>query len=126
MFGDYISIYDIQRAVQDGATVPISYESRLAKLGLDEQEKPCLDQDVEEVTTSVTRLAGRTSPSFSTRFIRCRRCCFSVLATTIGVASLNTCLMRERTRLVCPGRRSRAPWPSNEAVATLARSHHSS
>jgi type I restriction enzyme, R subunit len=33
VFGDYISIYDIQRAVADGATVPIYYESRIAKLG---------------------------------------------------------------------------------------------
>jgi len=32
VFGDYISVYDIQRAVADGATVPIYYESRLAKL----------------------------------------------------------------------------------------------
>ena len=39
VFGDYISIYDIQRAVQDGATVPIYYESRLAKLALDERRK---------------------------------------------------------------------------------------
>ena len=36
VFGDYISVYDIQRAVDDGATVPIYYESRLAKLALDE------------------------------------------------------------------------------------------
>ena len=35
VFGDYISVYDIQRAVEDGATVPIYYESRLAKLELD-------------------------------------------------------------------------------------------
>ena len=40
VFGDYISVYDIQRAVEDGATVPIYYESRLAKLELDEAEKP--------------------------------------------------------------------------------------
>ncbi len=40
VFGDYISIYDIQRAVVDGATVPIYYESRLAKLALDESERP--------------------------------------------------------------------------------------
>jgi type I restriction enzyme R subunit len=40
VFGDYISVYDIQRAVQDGATVPIYYESRLAKLDLPEEEKP--------------------------------------------------------------------------------------
>jgi len=39
VFGDYISVYDIQRAVEDGATVPIYYESRLAKLELDETEK---------------------------------------------------------------------------------------
>ena len=38
--GDYISVYDIQRAVEDKATVPIYYESRLAKLELNEKEKP--------------------------------------------------------------------------------------
>ena len=37
VFGDYISIYDIARAVEDGATVPIYYEGRLAQIGLDEQ-----------------------------------------------------------------------------------------
>ncbi|MFZ5625062.1 MAG: type I restriction endonuclease subunit R [Gemmatimonadota bacterium] len=50
VFGDYISIYDIQRAVQDGATVPIYYESRLAKLALDEAERPRIDPDFEEAT----------------------------------------------------------------------------
>ena len=50
VFGDYISIYDIQRAVEDKATVPIFYESRLAKLALDENEKPNIDPDFEEVT----------------------------------------------------------------------------
>ncbi len=50
VFGDYISIYDIQRAVADGATVPIYYESRLAKLALDEQERPRLDAEFDEVT----------------------------------------------------------------------------
>jgi type I restriction enzyme R subunit len=50
VFGDYISIYDIQRAVEDGATVPIYYESRLAELALDEDEKPKIDPDFEEVT----------------------------------------------------------------------------
>jgi type I restriction enzyme R subunit len=50
VFGDYISVYDIQRAVEDKATVPIYYESRLAKLQLDEAEKPKLDEDFEEVT----------------------------------------------------------------------------
>lgn len=50
VFGDYISIYDIQRAVRDGATVPIYYESRLAKLVLDEAARPKIDPEFEEVT----------------------------------------------------------------------------
>ena len=50
VFGDYISVYDIERAVKDGATVPIYYESRLARLELDEAERPKLDEDFEEVT----------------------------------------------------------------------------
>jgi type I restriction enzyme R subunit len=50
VFGDYISVYDIQRAVEDGATVPIYYEGRLAKLELNEIEKPKIDPDFEEVT----------------------------------------------------------------------------
>jgi type I restriction enzyme R subunit len=50
VFGDYISVYDIQRAVEDGATVPIYYESRLAKLALDEAERPKIDPEFEEAT----------------------------------------------------------------------------
>jgi len=50
VFGDYISVYDIQRAVEDHATVPIYYESRLANLDLDESEKPKIDPEFEEVT----------------------------------------------------------------------------
>ena len=50
VFGDYISVYDIQRAVEDRATVPIFYEGRLAKLDLDERERPKIDPNFEEVT----------------------------------------------------------------------------
>ncbi len=50
VFGDYISIYDIQRAVEDKATVPIYYESRLAKIALDERERPHIDPGFEEAT----------------------------------------------------------------------------
>ena len=50
VFGDYISVYDIQRAVEDNATVPIYYESRLAKLALDERERPRIDPGFEEAT----------------------------------------------------------------------------
>ncbi len=50
VFGDYISVYDIRRSVEDGATVPIYYESRLAKLILEEGERPHIDEDFEEAT----------------------------------------------------------------------------
>ena len=50
VFGDYISIYDIRRSVEDRATVPIYYEGRLAKLELDESLRPRIDPDFEEAT----------------------------------------------------------------------------
>ena len=50
VFGDHISIYDIERAVKDGATVPIYYESRLAKIQISEDARPKLDSDFEEAT----------------------------------------------------------------------------
>ncbi len=50
VFGDYIDVYDIQQAVEDGATVPIYYESRIAKLELDESILPKLDPEFDEIT----------------------------------------------------------------------------
>ena len=50
VFGDYISIYDIQRSVADKATVPIYYESRISKLRLNEAALPKLDEEFEEIT----------------------------------------------------------------------------
>lgn len=50
VFGDYVHVYDIEEAVKDGATVPIYYESRLAKLDLKPEETPKLDEDVEDLT----------------------------------------------------------------------------
>jgi len=50
VFGDYISIYDIRQAVYDGATVPIYYEGRLARLELDKHERPRVDPEFEEAT----------------------------------------------------------------------------
>ncbi|WP_175751569.1 type I restriction endonuclease subunit R [Burkholderia anthina] len=49
VFGNYIDVYDISRAVEDGATVPIYYESRLARIELDENEKPKVDAEVEDL-----------------------------------------------------------------------------
>lgn len=52
VFGDYIDIYDIQQAVEDGATVRIFYENRLAKINLKEEQKPKIDEEFEELTES--------------------------------------------------------------------------
>lgn len=49
VFGDYIHIYDMQQAKEDGATVAIYYESRLAKLRLKEDELPAIDDEVDEL-----------------------------------------------------------------------------
>ena len=50
VFGDYIDVYDMTRAVLDGATVKIFYESRVAKLDLPEEMKPKIDSEYEEIT----------------------------------------------------------------------------
>ncbi len=50
VFGEYIDVYDINRGVEDGATVPIYYESRLARVELDEDEKPGIDDEIAELT----------------------------------------------------------------------------
>jgi len=60
VFGDYVSVYDIQRAVEDKATVPIYYESRVIKLTLDDSEISTIDEEFEEVTeTSETTVRER-------------------------------------------------------------------
>jgi type I restriction enzyme R subunit len=50
VFGNYVDIYDIQQAVEDGATVRIYYESRLAKIELSEEDQKIMDERVEEIT----------------------------------------------------------------------------
>jgi len=50
VFGEYIDVYDISRAVEDGATVPIYYESRLARIELPDAEKPRIDAEIDELT----------------------------------------------------------------------------
>lgn len=49
VFGDYIHVYDMQQAKEDGATVAIYFESRLAKLGLKTDELPLIDEEVDEL-----------------------------------------------------------------------------
>jgi type I restriction enzyme R subunit len=61
VFGDYVHIYDIEQAVRDGATVPIYYESRLAKLELKEADVSQLDSEVEELTEDEEGDAARVA-----------------------------------------------------------------
>lgn len=67
VFGHYIDIYDISRAVEDGATVPIYYESRLARIELDESEKPHIDAEIEALLEDEEEPnAERTKQKWST------------------------------------------------------------
>ncbi len=50
VFGEYIDIYDIQRAIDDGATVPIYYQARLARLHIKEEMRPEIDPSFDEIT----------------------------------------------------------------------------
>ncbi len=59
VFGNYVSIYDIQDAVVDGATVPIYYESRLAKLDINREEIDKLSDQVEEVIEDEEDISSR-------------------------------------------------------------------
>ena len=63
VFGDYIDVYDLTRAVEDGATVRIYYESRLAKIELSESDLAALDDLADEITESVEEEAASAAKS---------------------------------------------------------------
>jgi type I restriction enzyme, R subunit len=63
IFGEYIDVYDIHRAVEDEATVPIYYESRIARLELDEDEKPKIDAEIEDLTEDQETSAAEKAKS---------------------------------------------------------------
>ncbi|MGJ8513920.1 type I restriction endonuclease subunit R [Carnimonas bestiolae] len=67
VFGHYVDVYDISRAVEDGATVPIYYESRLARISIDDDERPRIDDEVEEVLEGENENAAeRVKQKYST------------------------------------------------------------
>lgn len=67
VFGDYIDVYDISRAVEDKATVPIYYESRLARIELSEEEKPTIDEELAELTEDASEIEeARLNRKYST------------------------------------------------------------
>ena len=53
VFGDYIDVYDIAQAVEDGATVPIFYEGRVARIDLDDEVRDVLDAEFDEATEAL-------------------------------------------------------------------------
>ena len=59
VFGDYVDVYDLTRAVEDGATVKIFYESRLAKVALSEDDLAALDELTDEIIEGVGEGRGR-------------------------------------------------------------------
>ncbi|WP_437773489.1 type I restriction endonuclease subunit R [Arthrobacter sp. KNU40] len=63
VFGDYVDVYDLTRAVEDGATVKIFYESRLAKIDLSAEDYAALDDLVEEITETVEEDAAMAAKS---------------------------------------------------------------
>ncbi len=63
VFGDYIDVYDLTRAVEDGATVKIFYESRLAKVGISDADHEELDRLADEVTEKVEADVARRTKS---------------------------------------------------------------
>ena len=77
VFGDYVHVYDIEQAVRDGATVPIYYESRLAKLELKDDEAAALDDEVDALTEDDEGLIDD-----SARVARLRR--WAALAQLVG------------------------------------------
>ena len=63
VFGDYIDVYDLTRAVEDGATVKIFYESRLAKVSLSDADYEALDALADEITEQVEEESARKAKS---------------------------------------------------------------
>jgi len=63
VFGDYIDVYDLTRAVEDGATVKIFYESRLAKIDLSDDDLAALDELADEITETVEEDAATAAKS---------------------------------------------------------------
>ena len=63
VFGDYIDIYDVGRAIEDKATVPIYYESRLVKLDLPEERPSLLDEEFDDLTEDLEETRRRSATS---------------------------------------------------------------
>jgi type I restriction enzyme R subunit len=127
VFGDYISIYDIQRAVADKATVPIYYESRISKLSLNAAELPKLDAEFEEITegeelTKKEKL--KTKCAALEVLVGDPKRIALVAADLVTHFEKRIEAMHGKAMIVCMSRRICVPAPhAAEAAATL---HHTS
>ncbi|MCL2735153.1 MAG: type I restriction endonuclease subunit R [Propionibacteriaceae bacterium] len=63
VFGDYVDVYDLTRAVEDGATVPIYYESRLAKVALSAADMATIDERADEITSETDEASASKAKS---------------------------------------------------------------
>lgn len=66
VFGKYIDVYDIKQAVDDGATVPISYESRLIKIKIDETTMASIDEDINAISDATEEQLEKAKKKLAT------------------------------------------------------------
>lgn len=108
VFGEYIDIYDISRAVEDKATVPIYYESRLARIDLPEDEKPKLDAEIADLTEDVSEGEGeRLNRKFSTvaAVVGAEKRLALVAADLVKHAEARFAALEGKAMIVCMSRR---------------------
>jgi len=108
VFGDYVSRYDIQDAVDDGATVPLFYESRLAKLDVNQEEIDALNAQVDEVIEDEEDLATRekTKSKWATlaKLVGAQPRIDQVAADLVGHFETRTATLEGKAMIVCMSR----------------------
>lgn len=108
VFGDYVSIYDIQDAVDDGATVPIYYESRLAKLDVNQAEIDALNAQVDEVIEDEEDIAAREKTKGEwaqlTKLVGAKPRLEQVAADLVGHFETRTATLEGKAMIVCMSR----------------------
>ena len=108
VFGDYVSIYDIQDAVDDRATVPIYYESRLAKLDINSAAIEQLNQDVEEVLEDEEDVSAREETKSRwaelTKLVGAKERLEEVAADIVKHFETRTATLEGKAMIVCMSR----------------------
>ena len=108
VFGDYVSIYDIQDAVNDGATVPIYYESRLAKLDINREQIEQLSDQIEEVFEDeedvVLREASKTKWATLEKLVGAEPRLKQVAADIVKHFEERTAIVEGKGMIVCMSR----------------------